>query len=350
MPMNSVLLPRIACRSAISGLASLTKFLQPLPTCHHFAVQRNSSKQLRRTSAEHRKAASDAQSARGNHFPSAQLASVTWKPQPTLFKSPKPACPVYMMHGLLGYKEEFAAFGQTIADRTGHAVTAFDARNHGESEHIDGMNYISTGDDMAHYMEANGTKEAIFVAHSMGAGSAISLALRRPDLVTGLLTIDVGVSDAPRKTQLLEFLKSLLKIPLRHGVSLEEGRAAVRKILLAYEVEPFIVEHRVLPNIIEKDGKIQWRINLPIIARDILNLTQAPAGIQFANLVYDKPVAILMGGSSDYIKADDDGLLYRNFPKAKIQRVPDAGHWVHLDQPKVFLEAAVKFINQLTTT
>ena len=36
--------------------------------------------------------------------------------------------------------------------------------------------------------------------------------------------------------------------------------------------------------------------------------------------------------------------IYKRFPLAFIFMVPDAGHWVHSDRPKEFLEIVTKFI------
>lgn len=94
---------------------------------------------------------------------------------------------MYLTHGLLGYKEEFDPFGQEIANQTKHQVFAFDARNHGESEHVDRMDYLSLGDDLAGFMEENGVKEAILVGHSMGAGANLLLALRKVSLKVNVI-------------------------------------------------------------------------------------------------------------------------------------------------------------------
>ena len=86
---------------------------------------------------------------------------------------------MYMLHGLLGFKEEFEQHGQVIADGTGHVVTAFDARNHGSSSHTQRISYPLMAHDLANHMEKHNVKEAILVAHSMGAGSAMCLALQQ---------------------------------------------------------------------------------------------------------------------------------------------------------------------------
>ena len=39
-------------------------------------------------------------------------------------------------------------------------------------------------------------------------------------------------------------------------------------------------------------------------------------------------------GMSDYISQDDESLILKLFPLAKIKTIPNATHWVHADAPK----------------
>jgi pimeloyl-ACP methyl ester carboxylesterase len=49
----------------------------------------------------------------------------------------------------------------------------------------------------------------------------------------------------------------------------------------------------------------------------------------------------LAGGNSRYLKENSTEML---FPFAKIQVIPDAEHWIHVQQPEAFLNAVTNFL------
>ena len=58
------------------------------------------------------------------------------------------------------------------------------------------------------------------------------------------------------------------------------------------------------------------------------------------------PVLFLKGEKSEYIQEEDEELIYKIFPYADIELVPDAGHWMHAEQPEIFLQKVSDFILQ----
>jgi pimeloyl-ACP methyl ester carboxylesterase len=61
---------------------------------------------------------------------------------------------------------------------------------------------------------------------------------------------------------------------------------------------------------------------------------------------FNKPTCFIRGGRSNYITDDDIPSIRAIFPHARIETVPDAGHWVHMDTPEAFLRCVVKFFNE----
>ena len=52
------------------------------------------------------------------------------------------------------------------------------------------------------------------------------------------------------------------------------------------------------------------------------------------------------GGASDYIKQSDRALLKTHFPKAKIEMIPEAGHWVHAVKPIELFQSVENFLSK----
>ncbi len=55
-------------------------------------------------------------------------------------------------------------------------------------------------------------------------------------------------------------------------------------------------------------------------------------------LTYGGPTHFLSGAASDYVREAHHARIRDLFPKAEIDSIPEAGHWVHAEQPAAFLE------------
>jgi pimeloyl-ACP methyl ester carboxylesterase len=51
----------------------------------------------------------------------------------------------------------------------------------------------------------------------------------------------------------------------------------------------------------------------------------------------------IRGGRSHYITAEDELLIQQQFPNSSIVTIPDAGHWVHADQPQLMFTSVLEF-------
>ena len=58
------------------------------------------------------------------------------------------------------------------------------------------------------------------------------------------------------------------------------------------------------------------------------------------------PSLFLKGENSDYILDSDEDIIRDYFPKAKIATISKAGHWLHAENPKEFIEVTSKWLNK----
>lgn len=90
-------------------------------------------------------------------------------------------------------------------------------------------------------------------------------------------------------------------------------------------------------------GKYKWRVNLPVLEKNFIsNIAKFPT----TGKTYGGPTLFIGGEKSDYIRSDDHNKIRAQFPKAKIEYIPGAGHWVHSEKPKEFLDLITSFINE----
>jgi pimeloyl-ACP methyl ester carboxylesterase len=99
--------------------------------------------------------------------------------------------PIVLLHGLTATRR-YVVMGSKSLQKAGHRVIAYDARGHGESEPApspDAYGYECLAADLIDVLDAAGAESAVLAGASMGAHTAIRLALEEPDLVAGLVII-----------------------------------------------------------------------------------------------------------------------------------------------------------------
>jgi pimeloyl-ACP methyl ester carboxylesterase len=111
--------------------------------------------------------------------------------------------PVVLLHGLTATRR-YVVMGSRSLERSGHRVIAYDARGHGRSSpapRADAYGYEDLGLDVLALMDALGVQRPVLAGASMGAHTALWLALNRPDRVGGLVVItpayEPGSNDDP---------------------------------------------------------------------------------------------------------------------------------------------------------
>ena len=60
---------------------------------------------------------------------------------------------------------------------------------------------------------------------------------------------------------------------------------------------------------------------------------------------YTKEVLFLAGEKSDYILPEDKVFISKVFPNYQLQKVGNAGHWLHAENPTEFYNKVVDFLN-----
>jgi len=96
--------------------------------------------------------------------------------------------PLVLLHGLTATRR-YVLHGSRLLLREGFRLVSYDARGHGESDPGDGYEYSDLADDLVSMLESRGISSAVLVGHSMGAATAVRVALERPGLVRGLVQI-----------------------------------------------------------------------------------------------------------------------------------------------------------------
>jgi pimeloyl-ACP methyl ester carboxylesterase len=93
-----------------------------------------------------------------------------------------------LLHGLTATRR-YVLHGSRLLGREGFRLISYDARGHGESDPGAGYEYSDLATDLVSVLDSREVGRAVLVGHSMGAATAVRVALERPDRVAGLVQI-----------------------------------------------------------------------------------------------------------------------------------------------------------------
>ena len=99
--------------------------------------------------------------------------------------------PVVLLHGLTA-TYRYVVMGSRALERSGHHVVSYDARGHGTSDpapDAGAYRYEDLAADLLRVMDDTGFERAVLAGASMGAHTALRVALERPERVAGLVVI-----------------------------------------------------------------------------------------------------------------------------------------------------------------
>jgi pimeloyl-ACP methyl ester carboxylesterase len=99
--------------------------------------------------------------------------------------------PVVLLHGLTA-TSKYVVMGSRSLERSGHDVLAYDARGHGASDPApdpEAYTYADLAADLLDVLDGAGMERAVLAGSSMGAHTAVRVALEHPERVAGLVII-----------------------------------------------------------------------------------------------------------------------------------------------------------------
>lgn len=246
---------------------------------------------------------------------------------------------IVLLHGLFGSKTNFNSIAKALAQQTGRRVLTVDARNHGDSPHSPDASYEAMCQDLQSLLPQLGLAPCALIGHSMGGKTAMLLALQRPELVERLIAVDISPVKTTATSNFATYMAAMKSIDIPD----EMPRSKARKLAdeqLSHAVQDMAVRQFLLTNLVEVDGRFQWRVNLDALAEHLDKIMNFPSQQE----PYSGPTLFLLGGNSQYVCPSHHLEIRRLFPGAQIQTVPNAGHWVHADRPQDFMAAVQGFL------
>jgi len=242
--------------------------------------------------------------------------------------------PLVILHGLFGISDNWMTIGKALSQH--YRVIIPDLRNHGRSPHAEAFGFFPMMEDLLELVEEHDLTSVVLLGHSLGGKLAMHFAVQYPEMVQKLIVVDIS----PRQTRVrqthLRMLQAMNAIDFDQITSRQEVETLLKNHMDSKAHRLFVMK-----NLVRIDRqRFAWRINLGAIERNIDEIMEGiPAGSGF-----DQPTLFIRGGDSDYITGEDLPVIRMMFPHHQMMTIPDAGHWVHADQPEKFMQRLLEFL------
>jgi esterase len=233
-----------------------------------------------------------------------------------------------ILHGLLGSSRNWSTIGKALQDR--YDVHALDLRNHGSSPHDDAMRWAEMSADLQAYLDLHAIDSVVLMGHSLGGKVAMRYACENPEVVDKLVIVDIAAKPYPPYHD-NEF-RAMKRIPTAGLVNRKEAEE-----LLETRVPEWAMRQFLLTNLVrdEATGAYKWQINLETLHASLPHIRQNSL---LETDRYDKPVLLVRGANSDFIDDNDAEEMHHWFSHLREEIVPSAGHNVHVENRKGFME------------
>jgi pimeloyl-ACP methyl ester carboxylesterase len=184
-------------------------------------------------------------------------------------------------------------------------------------------------DDLFELVGDLSIKKFFLAGHSMGGKTAISFALKWPEMLNGLLIADISPFTTKNTqnsiyTQHTVILNAILSLDLQKVNNRKDAES-----LLSVKI-PSAKERGLILKNLERtsENTFAWKLNAQSLSK---NLDKIMVGVE-------RP-----SGDSEYIPNNDYKDILKVFPAAEIIVIPGAGHWIQVDKP----EEVVRYIRRL---
>jgi pimeloyl-ACP methyl ester carboxylesterase len=237
-----------------------------------------------------------------------------------------------ILHGLFGSLDNW----QSLAKEFSNHFTTYivDQRNHGKSPHFDEHNYSSMAADLKEFLEQQGIEQTHLLGHSMGGKTVMQFSIQEPQFILKMIVVDIAPKYyLPHHQEVISALESV-------DFSVQTDRKKVQARIEEKIVDQGIVQFLMKGLIWAQKNQLGWKFNLKVLSQNIENIGEKLEGFAY----FTNPTLFLRGEKSDYITIDDIDSIEEIFPMAQYSTIENAGHWLHAENPKLFLREVLNFL------
>ncbi|KAG5982890.1 hypothetical protein E4U55_001182 [Claviceps digitariae] len=249
--------------------------------------------------------------------------------------------PIIFLHGLFGSKKNNRGISKVLARDVGAEVYALDLRNHGESPHDPRHDYYAMAEDVSAFIQDQKLGDVTLIGHSMGAKTAMTLALLYPELVSKIIAVDNAPVDAALNGDFCKYIRAMKNIQDANITR----QAEADRILQNFE-ESLPIRLFLLGNLYKPAGESTQRFRIPLdtLEKSLQSLGDFPFK-RPQDCRFEKPSLFVRGTKSHYVADNVIPAIGEFFPCFRLVDI-NAGHWVISENPEAFRQAIVNFLQE----
>jgi pimeloyl-ACP methyl ester carboxylesterase len=234
--------------------------------------------------------------------------------------------PLVLIHGAGGMH---LYWPPEIRRLPGYCVYAIDLPGHGKSEICDGQQTIG---DYARYLvqwlESIGLRRAVFVGHSMGSAIALTLSIHHPEYVVGLGLISSGAR--------LRVHPDLLRYVADQTTFIKTA-----DLLVSYSFSS-----TAPPRLVELASKRMLETRQSVLYGDFQACNRFDVMDRLG--LVQQPALVVCGADDQMTPLRYAQFLSSAIPNARLSVIPNAGHMVMLEQPRLVADCLLSFLQDIS--
>jgi esterase len=245
------------------------------------------------------------------------------------------------LHGLRSYARTFEPLAVALADSFN--VIALDLRGRGQTDWDPERNYYIDEyvADLEHFVEALALSKFHLLGHSLGGISAFVYSHRNAGRLRSMIIEDSGPNASQRSSGAGRINAELRNTPVMFP-DWQSARSFWRSI--RPNVTDAAIDSRLANSLRDTPSGVTWIHDQAGIAECRLNPTQPDPDLWPCVKALPFPTLLVRGTNSDYLSRptfDEMIALNRNIEG---RQIADAGHYIHDDQPQLFIAAVKNFL------
>jgi esterase len=251
---------------------------------------------------------------------------------------------VVFLHGLMGSAANWRKVTYLLQDA--YHILVMDQRGHGRSFHPpSGFQPEDYASDLKNLLDELHWEEIHLVGHSMGGRNALSFADQWPHRVKSLVLEDIGPDINSESMKRTKELLDLVPTPFINRQ--EAKRFLLEEFPLKIAANPMAMTlaQYFYSNIEElTNGQADWRFSKMGVLESLEAGRTRERWDQFRKVRC--PMLVIRGErSQDLSRAVFQRMLDENAMAEGVE-IADSGHWVHFDQPAMFVQCLKTFIDR----
>jgi esterase len=245
------------------------------------------------------------------------------------------------LHGVMGFSANWRRIAKAF--EADYEVLVYDQRGHGRSfQPASGYGPEDYASDLLAILDELGWRQIRLVGHSMGGRAALHFTAEHPDRVTQLVMEDIGPSMYASGSSLVLSLIDSVPVPFQSKKAAREWfDTKFMEIFASNPMRKMLAEY-LYANLTENERKeAVWRFYEPGIRESVAAGRASERWDEVEGLKV--PTLVVRGEKSrDLPREIFDRMLATN-PLVRGVEIMGAGHWVHSDQPDLFISALSRF-------